>query len=184
MSGEVLTKVCKECREEKRLDDFALNANGKLGRRSDCRSCFSAKAEAKRNEIASRVKVRVGCNMPAECRSKGINLCAKCANQELISRDGFTEWRASLRFPDEQSRIEHGGKVSARYDDAEFAKRASEQAKKMNIERYANPETSLRIRSAISKAKRLWHERRREDEEFEAFMARMEQEAAEESHEF
>lgn len=51
MTGEdCSTKICTQCHQKKKLDAFAINKIGRLGRQAACKACLNARAKAKKAE--------------------------------------------------------------------------------------------------------------------------------------
>ncbi len=115
-----LTKNCRDCGEEKPLDDFPPNESGRLGRASYCRPCINVRHDRYRE--AKRTSPRTRHRNAEPPRARTVKWCPDCGQEKPVSdfgrnkssRDGFTGYCRpchNRRVRDSRMRT-HGGSRS------------------------------------------------------------------------
>jgi len=189
-----LTKRCTKCGEEKPMEEFGKDANKALGVRGSCRQCDAAAARQRRASDPEKYRAA------AREREKSPSRIA-WANEyyERTGREKSRVWMAEKYKNDEEFRkrsIISSVKTRQRREasDAEFKEKRRvqlakfieavkadpdyrENVRKWDKARYPERKADPAQKEYRRKYARHWRALRRDDEQFEAFMLRMEQEA-------
>ncbi|PDT86519.1 hypothetical protein [Sinorhizobium sp. BJ1] len=203
MQDETLTKVCTKCGEAKVLEAFHAKKGGRMGRRSTCRKCEADKYLALPNDVK---KARAKRNHEKHKGNAERAEKKKTRDRERRNTDEFRLQLRRRRAEDEEFAERERKNKRKRRSDPDKRRREYDLATQRHKERYAadvdyrnrvieidrlrrTPDYYARLRDKYAsdeayRARRLqWNLefriKRRENEEFDAFMERMEAEAAE-----
>lgn len=175
--GPINQKMCNKCGIVKHLANFSKKDTGAYGFAAVCKACDYIRANGPIPDV------RDGCLLVSSCKSKSARLCKSCSNTKLLASPNHKEkLLAAAALGRKKANSDPAIMALARKRSTEF-KRSSKGRESYRIsaakrnERF--PEQAVRLTRIGTGNLIAFQARRRENEQFEAFMARMEQEAEE-----